>query len=74
MDNMDFSLTEHVGNFNLHFPERGESEVVDFKPSTNEMKSDRSVAPLSENDVKYLIESQENGNTKKNTAWAFRVF
>jgi hypothetical protein len=29
---------------------------------------------VSENEVKHLIESQENVNTKKNTAWALRVF
>ena len=34
----------------------------------------RSVPQVSNEDIKHLVENQENSNTKKNTAWAAGVF
>ncbi|XP_062606633.1 uncharacterized protein LOC134268405 [Saccostrea cucullata] len=68
-NDMDIMSSEYTdtGNFDLDFP--------DSKAFVKESAaSNRFITPLSETETKDLIESHENRNTKKNTAWAFRVF
>lgn len=85
LDHMDFCSYEQTDfgsnmvNFDVNLPELSDADVLvepEIKPtaSVSATENTRFVAPLSETDVKKLIDSQENVNTKKNTTWALRVF
>lgn len=85
LDHIDFSSHEQTDfgsrmvNFDVNLPELSDADFLaepDMKPTANvsDTASTRFVAPLSETDVKNLIDSQEKANTKKNTTWALCVF
>nr|XP_034336669.1 uncharacterized protein LOC117692546 [Crassostrea gigas] len=59
------------GEFQLDWNFLGENENVTKMPTTS---GDRFATPVTESDLKSLIESQENINTKQNTKWAVNVF
>lgn len=56
------------GVFNLDFP------MCDEKFDLNEVDHSRFVKPVSDEELKSLVEKQENMNTKNNTKWVINVF
>jgi hypothetical protein len=56
------------GVFSLDFP------MCDEKFDLNEVDHSRFVKPVSDEELKSLVENQENVNTKNNTKWAINVF
>lgn len=57
----------YFGTFNVGFIPGAEENSVDYS-------DDRFSPPISEEDIKNLINSQTNDNTRKNTKWAIGVF